>query len=248
MSYNWYLAARELFVPPTALILAQVACLLLFPFRPRLAGVLIATATMTLLLLAVPAVGISLLSVLIVNQDDMQPHGRTPLCGAVVVLGGGLDARTDRLAHQSQERVRAGALLSRNTGIPLLVSGGRPGGTGPAEAAAMARFAKVYFDVEARWIEDQSRNTRENAAYSHRLLSKAGISSICLVTDSLHMRRARGSFEAIGFTVFGAPVAYPLPEIKRPQDFLPTLYGLTFSRRAVLECLGLLGYWLVGAG
>lgn len=55
-------------------------------------------------------------------------------------------------------------------------------------------------------IEDQSRNTRENASLSKAVLQKAGLHGpYLLVTSAFHMRRALGIFKDNGFDVIPYP-------------------------------------------
>ncbi|MBV5273815.1 MAG: YdcF family protein, partial [Lamprocystis purpurea] len=62
-------------------------------------------------------------------------------------------------------------------------------------------------------LEEQSRNTRENARFSVALLRERGIGSMVLVTSALHMRRALGLFAAEGMQVFPAATDH---EARRP--------------------------------
>jgi uncharacterized SAM-binding protein YcdF (DUF218 family) len=139
---------------------------------------------------------------------------------AIVVLGGGVipfareyDAPT--LAPLSVERLRYGAWLSRETGLPMAFSGGIGWAgeeDGPTEAAVAARIAKNEFGRPLAWLEDRSRDTRQNAALTTALLRQAGIRHIVLVTHGFHMPRALRAFRAAageGMTVEPAPTVVP---------------------------------------
>ncbi|MEZ5740941.1 MAG: YdcF family protein [Burkholderiaceae bacterium] len=117
---------------------------------------------------------------------------------AIVVLGGGAthDDReqpfADNLEPRALERIRAGARLARWSGLPVLTSGGRPRDTGVAEAELMARDLLADLGVPVRWVENRSRDTADNAAFSAPMLLADGIDRIVLVTHAFHMPRARG--------------------------------------------------------
>ncbi|MES2977242.1 MAG: YdcF family protein [Pseudomonadota bacterium] len=144
---------------------------------------------------------------------------------AIVVLTGG-DAR-------NAEAVR----LHRASGLPVLASGG----DGEARAIAM-ELAKNR--VAIAWMEGDSRNTWENAVFSNTILSANGLTSIVLVTDSLHMWRARALFEDQGLIVRPAPVAlWPFGSRDlQPRDFLPSREGIAVSKLLLHEVGGLVLY------
>lgn len=131
---------------------------------------------------------------------------------AIVVLGAGrrshapeFDGETvNRLAL---ERLRYGARLAREHGLPLLVSGGAPRGDTP-EAWLMQRVLQQDYGLSARWVESASRDTRENARFSAVQLQAAGVERVLLVTHAMHMKRARSEFEAAGLVVVPAPTAW----------------------------------------
>jgi uncharacterized SAM-binding protein YcdF (DUF218 family) len=87
-------------------------------------------------------------------------------------------------------------------------------------------------------LEEQSRNTRENARFSVALLRERNIDSMVLVTSAPHMRRALGLFAAEGLQVFPAATDH---EARRPaawQIWLPDTGALDGSGRAMKEWLG----------
>ena len=82
---------------------------------------------------------------------------------------------------------------------PLAFSGGvgwaQQGST--SEARVAAKIAAEEFGRPLRWVEDDSRDTRENAAKTIALLKPAGIQHIVLVTHGYHMRRALRAFSGL---------------------------------------------------
>jgi len=132
---------------------------------------------------------------------------------AIVILGAGRNLAAPEYGGASAgrmvlERLRYCARLSRQTGLPVLVTGGAPNDSGPSEAALMRSALEEDFQVPVRWVEDQSADTRDNARFSARLLSAAGVKRVVLVTHAMHMRRAVGEFSAAGLEVVPAPTGY----------------------------------------
>jgi uncharacterized SAM-binding protein YcdF (DUF218 family) len=103
--------------------------------------------------------------------------------------------------------LRYGARLARKTGLPILVTGGAPGGRTP-EAQLMKSVLEEEFHIPVQWVENASLDTRQNARNSAGLLQPAGIRRILLVTHAAHMRRARNAFESQGFVVTAAPTVW----------------------------------------
>ncbi len=130
----------------------------------------------------------------------------------IVVLAGGKRSFAPEYGGEtvspfSLERLRYGARLARQTGLPMLLSGGLPD-DGLSEAELMAEALQTDFGIEPRWIESRSRDTRENALYSAQLLLAAGHHHVVLVTHSSHMPRAEAEFRAHGLLVTPAPTAW----------------------------------------
>ena len=136
MSLEWLatnLVAASL-LPPLDLIILIALGLVLVPRRPRFGLALAAAGLAALAVLSTPRVGDLLAATL---EDGAPPlpaqRARDAGAGAIVVLGGGrnrgaLEYGGETLDAASLGRVRYGARLARLTGLPLLVSGGRPDG------------------------------------------------------------------------------------------------------------------------
>ena len=54
----------------------------------------------------------------------------------------------------------------RQTGLPILATGGSVMGNTVPEAVLMKEALELEYGVKVRWVEDRSRNTLENALYS----------------------------------------------------------------------------------
>jgi len=171
--------------------------------------------------------------------------------GAIVILGAGVRSRApeypggETVGRLALERLRYGALLARNSGKPVLVSGGAPH-DGVIEAVHMRRVLEDEFKVPVQWVESQSLDTRDNANFSARLLAQSGIEAITLVTHAAHMPRAQRAFEAAGLRVTPAPTVWVHnPAIDYEwHDFIPSP-GSAFDGWLVIhEWLGNLAYRL----
>jgi uncharacterized SAM-binding protein YcdF (DUF218 family) len=119
------------------------------------------------------------------------------------------------------ERLRTAAALARLTGLPILATGGTTQPDTTPVGTLMGASLRDDFRLPARWIEDQSIDTWENARFSADILHRDGINSVYLVTSSWHMRRALLAFEGIGLTVTAAPTPLDAPMRLDFTDFLP---------------------------
>jgi uncharacterized SAM-binding protein YcdF (DUF218 family) len=142
------------------------------------------------------------------------------------------------------ERLRRAARLQRETGLPLLVSGGKLPDFTLSHAAAMAQALEVDLRVPVRWREELSRTTAENAVYSARLLKADGIGRVLLVTTAWHMPRALQAFRAAGLDPIAAPTGFAGPANWYWENMLPSAARLQASTWACHEILGRLWYQL----
>lgn len=237
-------ALAFLLLPPGLLIVLMVAGLLLLRKRPRPAYVLLGAGIAGLYVAAMPVTAHFLLG----HWEDLPPtHGATGTAQAIVVLGGGKYPRGpeyggDTVAEGTLVRLRYAARLHRQTGLPVLVSGGDPDRGGIDEARTMKRVLEQEFAVPVRWMESGSANTLENARLSQRLLEPLGIRTVYLVTHAWHMRRAQMVFEQAGFRVLPAGTAYTTRYRLTLLDFLPSARALLDTARFFHEAIGILWY------
>jgi uncharacterized SAM-binding protein YcdF (DUF218 family) len=177
-----------------------------------------------------------------------KPGDQTQTAAAIVILGGGTYfhapeyAGQDTISDATLVRLRYGAKLYRETGKPVLVTGGKPLGNSISEAQQMRKVLEQDFQVPVRWTEDTSDNTYENARQSFSILRQAGIHKICLVTHAWHMPRAADVFRRAGFEVVEAPTAFTTRYRTDLLTFLPQAGSLYGSRIFIHEVIGLLWY------
>ncbi|MDT3736875.1 MAG: YdcF family protein [Denitratisoma sp.] len=227
-------------LPPAGPLLLAALGLLLMRRRPRLGKSLAWSGLVLLWLLATPAVTKPMLAAV----EDVPPldPSLAKSAQAIVVLGGGSyhaapEYGGDTVSRWSLERIRYAARLQRETGLPLLVTGGAPLG-GEPDGRSMGAALERDFGVKVRWVEDRSADTRENARYSAPLLREAGIRRVLLVTHAWHMRRAQEAFVAERLEIVAAPTGYEASAPYTLLDWLPGPRGLQAGRIALNELLG----------
>ena len=149
-------------------------------------------------------------------------------------------------------RISYGAFLCKRTGFPLMIAGGSTRKPDPgypdslSTAAIMDRYALRHFGVGARWLEEDSRTTEQNAQFSVEVLKREGVRRVLLVTSSLHMRRAKMLFERQGIDVSPAATQAVSPsDLSAIAVWVPHTGALNLSRQVLHEFLGLMWYRLI---
>lgn len=246
---SWLLTqiVSALLLPPLNLLLLFTLGFLLWHKRPVIARLLVALSLLLLWVLSTPFFAEALLHGL--EGDPYVTDTRKPLADAIVVLGGGTyfhapEYGGDTVSSETLERLRFAAKLQRETGKPLLVTGGKPAGNQVSEAEQMKQVLEQEFKVPVQWVEGASDNTEQNARYSREMLKQAGIDRIYLVTHAWHMPRAVLSFQRAGFQVVPAPTAYTTRYQTDVLAFIPNAKALRASRTFLHELIGLFWYQL----
>jgi uncharacterized SAM-binding protein YcdF (DUF218 family) len=167
---------------------------------------------------------------------------------AIVVLGGGVQPSAPEYgaaqpSAQTAARLRYGAWLARQSSLPLAFAGGVGWANSGTSALSEGDVAKAMVSKELgsnlRWVDDQSRDTVENAQKMQRLLAHDGVQRIALVTHAWHMPRAVQAFERAGLQVVPAPTGFTLPQQRTLLEWLPSGSGLQSSREILREWLGM---------
>ena len=219
--------------------------------RPVLGRWLIGSSVALLFLLSVPLVSAaltrSLQRVEVLNLERL-PAGPQ----AIVILGADFSPLAPEyggatVGMMTLERLRYGAALARNTGLPVLTAGG-PSREGVRPIAEhMKDTLEVDFGIPVTWTESRSNNTRENLRYAAELLRPGdddGIRHIYLVSHVWHLPRARGAAERAGFIVTPAGTGYRAWPPAKLGSALPSARGLRESSWAIHEWIGRLWYAL----
>lgn len=234
-----------LLLPPGVLMLVIAGGLMLHRTRPRPGMGLVTGGLAALYVLSMPLIAGTLLSALEVRSPATNNGG----AAAIIVLGGGKSHAApeyggDTIIGASLVRLRYAAHLQRQTGLPVLVSGGSPEGSEQSEAELMQRALQNEFSVPVRWAESGSANTLENARLSYRMLAAENIRTVYLVTHAWHMPRAQLAFEAAGFKVIPAATGYTTRYRLTILDFMPDARALRDSALFFHEIIGIVWYRL----
>jgi uncharacterized SAM-binding protein YcdF (DUF218 family) len=251
---SWKAVLTALALPPVPLLLLiLVGARLILPRRGL--GWLVILSSVSLLWLTTSTGTAELLTRFVLRPPAAMTSGRIKALNeqpkapaAIVVVGGGLEPfapefGVSNLRHASLERLRYGIWLSRATGLPLAYSGGvgwsQP--DGEPEAQIAAHIAATEFGRPLKWVEDNSRDTHENAARSVALLRRSGIKHIVLVTHGWHMPRALQAFESAAggeIRIEAAPMGLALRTETPMLSWIPTAAGATEVRHVLRELLG----------
>lgn len=174
----------------------------------------------------------------------------------IIVLGGGFEgainlARGGYELNASGDRFVEAAILARHyPNARLIISGGSGAvmldGEGDADTAPRLLEA---LGVESGRIEleNQSRDTYENAVMTRRMIEPRPGEQWLLVTSAFHMPRSVNLFHKAGFDVIPWPVDYKTAgteSIGLAEDNL--LDNLRNTSLGIREWIGLAAYWILG--
>jgi uncharacterized SAM-binding protein YcdF (DUF218 family) len=171
---------------------------------------------------------------------------------AAIVLSGQVDAEASRMSGETElqdsvERVLRALELWRAGRVRHLVLSGGPGTAvaGDPSEAERLRDLLVGWGVPAAAIrvDAQSRNTRENAVASARIVAEERLRSLVLVTSAAHVPRALGCFRAVGLHPDVLPVDH---RAGAGGSWLPRASALAQSTEALRELAGRLAYRIAG--
>jgi uncharacterized SAM-binding protein YcdF (DUF218 family) len=237
-----------LLLPPAGPLLLLALGAILARRRKRLGFALGLLGFAALWLSSLEGIGNSL-----IRKLEPPPASKAALANAtaIVVLGAmrihdSPEYGEDTAGSLVLARLRYAARLARTTGLPILVSGGKPYGGSLPEGEIMAGVLQQDFNTPVKWIEDRSTTTAENAAQSFAILQPLGHTRVALVTSAWHMPRAERAFHKAGFDVVPAPTAYTSRRESKFTDWLPSAEGLYATRVALWEMLGAAWYKLRG--
>ena len=262
----WPRIAEVLITPPGVVVVLLLLTFLAYLRRAWLGAGMLVLSTAVLVALSLPLTANWLMSSLqnFAKSPDFVPMAeKGPQASlwvlkdspkepaeAIVVLGSGRTPEAPEYDFQDTanattlERLRYAAFLQRKTGLPILVSGGAPGGQAVSEAEIMQKVLTEEFRVPVKWIERESRTTLENARNSQLLLGAAKVRHVLLVTHAWQMRRAALAFESAGIRVTPAPTGFHTLErnANTYHAYLPSAAGMAVSSLALRERFGYIWY------
>lgn len=247
-------SAALLLVPSNLLVIVGLVGLALLVTRWRRLGRVLVTVSVVLFL----TIGYLPVAGALRHGLENRFPAWDPARGApdgIVVLGGVIDAAISRARGEVRlsdgaERVTVIAKLARdypNAKIVFTSGDATLFGNGPAEADYLYPLLDTFGVPRSRvLLENKSRNTAENAAFTKALVEPKPGERWLLVTSAQHMPRAVGTFRRIGFPV----EAYPVDFHTFPRwrfHLMPRFgEGVHATDRAVHEWEGLFIYWLTG--
>ncbi|NQX88869.1 MAG: YdcF family protein [Halioglobus sp.] len=187
-------------------------------------------------------------------EDNFPPQSMTEIeeVDAIVLLGGALrgDTKMGNMPDMNQyadRLVHAVALYKQGKAKHVVLAGGSAPGS-RSEAELMQDVLTVMGVPEDAFIlEDQSRNTHDNAVNSAQLLADRGMHRILLVSSAFHMPRAYALFKKQGLEVIAAPTDYQQVKLTSTlPSGIPGVKNLVRTTEALHEIVGYQVYRLRG--
>jgi uncharacterized SAM-binding protein YcdF (DUF218 family) len=194
------------------------------------------------------------------------PPQNLPQDSVVVVLGGGTESqqypRQIPEVGQAGDRVTYALKLYRD-GVAgrILLSGGNIDWLGSHTTTGAQEMGELLalmgVPQEIMQLQNESRNTYEDALYCAEILKAMQVDQIVLVTSASHMPRSVALFEKQGLTVIPAPTDYGVTEqswesLWHPSlgevfvHLLPNASDLSSTQTILKEYIGILTYRLRG--
>lgn len=151
---------------------------------------------------------IIIISLVIIESSCMiRAACKTPAQNSTVVVLG-CRVYGERASLSLQERlIAAYNYLSEHAGSVCIVSGGKGEGEDISEAECMYRYLiDLGIDASRIYKEDQSSTTRENLAFSQKIIEENGLNpTIAIATSEYHEYRAGKIAESLGIEYAAVP-------------------------------------------
>lgn len=174
----------------------------------------------------------------------------------IIVLGGFFEgainlARGGYELNSSADRIVEAAVLARRYPQARVVVTGGSGSLlldGEADGATAPRLLEALGIERGRMVlEDQSRDTYENALFTRELVEPQEGETWLLVTSAFHMPRSVMLFGRAGFDVVPWPVDYRTTgEDSLGLSRNNVVHTLQTTGVALREWIGLVAYWVTG--
>jgi len=247
---GWFLSPMGLAVE---LAVAALVCLLLPKRRVRLAAALVA-ADLALLWVFGCNMTVRILACGLEGEFPVRLAEDMPAADAIVVLGGGMSSAPDRYPYADMssagDRVWHAARLYKAGKAPVVIPSGDS-----EESSTVPLLRDLGVPAQAIVVENESRNTEENAKFVAGLLKdKGGRPKVLLVTSVWHMRRALLMYRryAPGLEIVPAATDYemtmqPVKEglLDFAREFVPNAEAFFRCGYLVKEYVGYWGYRLL---
>lgn len=159
----------------------------------------------------------------------------------IIVLGAGVTENGWPGANSLARSSKGVILYKKNYAPKIIFSGGWDHNGYIASAKAMKSFAiDLGVRPEDIIIEDQSRDTYQNALNSSKIMQYYGFRNAILVTSDSHMRRSMAVFNKLRVPVCPAPVEEEL--IKPELNWKSKIHNFSILYQVLYESTGILKY------
>ncbi|HWP24897.1 MAG TPA: YdcF family protein [Xanthobacteraceae bacterium] len=236
------------------LTLGLAGALLLMTRRARLGRRLMVASMVLYGLAGLSPLGNWLMLPLEQRFPPWEQRGGAP--DGIIILGGAINpevsaARGTAALNEASERLAAAALLARRFPDARIIFSGGNGNLllreGTEADFALGVLESLGVPRARVQLEDRSRNTVENAAFTKQIAAPKPGERWLLVTSAYHMPRAIGLFRRAGFFVEAYPVDFRTRgTIEWAPPFARAGEGLVRTDTAAREWIGLLVHWLSG--
>jgi len=173
----------------------------------------------------------------------------------IILLGGFEDisitrARGGLALNEAAERLTEALRLARALPDAKVIFTGGSGslfGSGGVAGPVRQFFIDAGIASDRIVVENDSRNTYENAEFTKAILKPQPGDRWLLITSAYHMPRSIGVFRKVGFDVVPFPVDFRTRsrgDAFRPFDSIAE--GLQRTDLGVREWIGLFAYWISG--
>ena len=154
----------------------------------------------------------------------------------------------DTVDATTLERLRYASRLSKVHQLPIIITGGSVHDERESLAKLMKKTLETDFGVQAKWLEEKSKTTFENAMFTKKILNENSISKVLLVTHAYHMPRAMWCFEDVGLNPIPAPTVFYKRNTSTSElkQYIPNAGALKKTRVALHEYIGKFWYKYVG--
>jgi uncharacterized SAM-binding protein YcdF (DUF218 family) len=249
---TWVKILSRLMYPSTlVMFLLFLAFVLLVIRRRRGAGVFLFVS------LALVFLGSSPLVSDVYHRHERQylpiPVQQSPVADAIVLLAGDISIPIPpRVESQvrGNRSVHAFRLYRAGKAPMIIISGGNvfsQEGLRPEAAYTADLLEEWGIPKNVIIFEGDSRNTRENALETSKLLRNKQLDRVLLVTSAFHMPRALATFKGVGIDAIPSPSSISAG-LAQPTllNWIPSLDGLGTIQSVMHEKIGIFVYRMRG--
>lgn len=237
----------SLITPPGLIIVILFICILIIWKKRRKLKIVTSLLIITTIFLYLLSTNLGSNLFVIPIENDFPPND-TYTGDAIVILSGGSfkTPAGDQIGPTSLLRTNKGFQVYKETGKPIIVTGGNVLGKSDKTLAEIMKETLISWGVHSEQIilENNAKTTEENAKFSYQICNENGWLNIDLVTSALHMKRSYDTFEKYDFKSIN-----PIPSNYYAEygnlsfaDFLPSSSSLQANSSAIHEFIGQIYY------